>query len=75
MILEHKNNKCPGIAGFLGEYSKIFVNGLTPVLCTTYNYESDLPESCSDAIIYVIHKASIDPIQGTSYHPVSLYSV
>ncbi|KAF7648191.1 hypothetical protein LDENG_00160580 [Lucifuga dentata] len=77
-ILKLKNNKSPGIDGFPGEYYKMFVNELTPVLCKVYNYaltEGNPPGSWSDAVVSVIHKDNKDPTQCTSYRPISLLCV
>ncbi len=37
-ITKNKNNKTPGTDSFSGEYYKIFVNELTPILCKLDNY-------------------------------------
>lgn len=77
-ILKIKNNKSPGIDGFSGEYYKIFMNELTPILCKLYNYvlkSGDPPNSWSEAIISVIHKEGKDPLQCNSYRPISLLCV
>ena len=77
-ITKLKNNKTPGTDGFSGEYYKIFVNELTPILCKLYNYvltSGDPPNSWSEAILTVIHKEGKDPIQCTSYRPISLLCV
>lgn len=73
-----KNNKAPGTDGFSGEYYKVFMNDLSPILCKVYNYalqSGDPPKSWSEAIISVLHKEGKDPIQCTSYRPISLLCV
>jgi len=77
-IIKLKNNKTPGIDGFAGEYYKVFVDDLTPVLCKLYNYvlnSGNPPESWSEAIITVLHKEGKDPLQCSSYRPISLLCV
>lgn len=56
-ILNLKNGKTPGVDGLPGEYYKTFINELTPILCTVYNYlltKSDPPWTWSEAVISVI---------------------
>ena len=77
-IVNLKNNKSPGVDGYSGEYFKIFMEELTPLLCRVYNYalsEGDPPGSWADAIISVIHKENKDPTQCSSYRPISLLCV
>lgn len=77
-ITKLKNNKTPGTDGFSGEYYKIFVNELTPILCKLYNYvlkSGDPPNSWSEAILTVIHKEGKDPLLCNSYRPISLLCV
>lgn len=77
-IVKLKNNKSPGMDGFSGEYYKVFVNDLTPVLCRLYNYalnSGNPPQSWSEAIITVLHKEGKDPSQCSSYRPISLLCV
>lgn len=77
-IAKLKNNKSPGVDGFAGEYYKVFVTDLTPVLCKLYNYvlNSGNPlESWSEAIITVLYKDEKDPLQCSSYRPISLLCV
>ncbi len=53
-IVKLKNNKSPGMDGFSGEYYKVFVNDLTPVLCKLYHdvlNSGNPPESWSEAIL------------------------
>lgn len=74
-ISKLKNSKSPGVDGFPGEYYKIFVNELAPILCRVYNYaldERDPPKSWAEAIITVIHKEGKDPTQCTGYRPIIL---
>ena len=73
-----KNNKSPGPDGYAGEYFKVFIEELTPLLCRVYNYaltEGDPPGSWAEAIISVIHKENKDPTQCASYRPISLLCV
>lgn len=77
-ILKLKNNKSPGVDGLPGEYYKMFVQELTPLLSKVYNYaltEGDPHASWSEAIISVIHKDGKDPTLCTSYRPISLLCV
>ena len=77
-IAKLKNNKSPGVDGFSGEYYKIFMSELTPILCKVYNYilkSGTPPKSWSEAIITVIQKEGKDPLQCTSYRPISLLCV
>lgn len=77
-IAKLKNNRSPGTDGFSGEYYKCFVNELTPILCKVYNYtlnSGDPPKSWSEAIIAVLQKEGKDPVQCTSYRPISLLCV
>ena len=77
-IAKLKNNKSPGVDGFAGKYYKVFVTDLTPVLCKLYNYvlnSGNPPESWSEAIITVLHKDGKDPLQCSSYGPISLLCV
>lgn len=77
-IAKLRNNKSPGADGYAGEYYKIFENELTPILCKVYNYalnSGDIPKSWSEAIITVLHKEGKDPINCTSYRPISLLCV
>lgn len=77
-ITKLKNNKSPGMDGFSGEYYTIFVNQLAPILCKVYNYtlnSGDPPKSWSEAIIAVQQKEGKDPIQCSSYRPISLLCV
>lgn len=70
-----KNNRSQGVDGFPGEYYKIFVSELAPILCQIYNYalnKGDPPKSLSEAIITVIHKDGKDPTQCMSYRPISI---
>lgn len=70
-----KNSKSPGVDGFPGEFYKVFINELTPILCQMYNYaleKGDPPKSWAEAVITVIHKAGKDPTLCTSYRPISL---
>lgn len=74
-ISKLKNGKSPGVDGYPGEYYKIFVNELAPILCRVYNYaldERDPPKTWAEAIITVIHKEGKDPSQCTGYRPISL---
>ncbi len=64
--------------GFSGEYYKVFVNDLSPILCKVYNYalqSGDPPKSWSEAIISVLHKEGKDPMQCNRYRPISLLCV
>lgn len=77
-ISKLKNSKSPGMDGFAGEYYKTFVDDLSPILCKLYNYVLDSgnpPESWSKAIITVLHKDGKDPLQCSSYRPISLLCV
>lgn len=77
-ILKLKNGKTPGVDGLPGEYYKIFINELTPVLCKVYNYaltKGDPPGSWSEAIITVLPKENKDPTLCSSYRPISLLCV
>lgn len=74
-ISKLKNSKSPGADGYSGEYYKVFVNELAPILCWVYNYaldEKDPPKTWSEAIITVIHKDGKDPTQCMGYRPISL---
>ena len=77
-ITKLKNNKSPGVDGFAGEYYRAFINDLSPILCRVYNdvlNTGDPPQSWSEAIITVLHKEGKDPLQCTSYRPISLLCV
>lgn len=77
-IAKLKNNKSLGAYGFSGEYYKVFINELTPILYKVYNYtlkSGKPPKSWSEAIITVIQKERKDPLQCTSYRPISLLCV
>lgn len=78
IIIKLKNNKTPGIDGYVGEFYKVFIEDLTPVLCKLYNYvlnSGNPPESWSEAIITVLQKEGKDPLQCASYRPISLLCV
>lgn len=82
-IAKQKNNKSPRTDGFSGEYYTVFVNELAPILC------SNSIQLCTEirrppkfmvrwpfmAILPVIHKEGKDPLQCTSYCPISLLCV
>lgn len=75
IIKNLKNSKSPGADGFSGEYYKVFVDELAPILCRVYNYalnEKNPPKTWSEAIISVIHKDGKDPTQCMGYRPISL---
>ena len=74
-ITKLKNSKSPGVDGYSGEYYKVFVNELVPILCHVYNYaldEKDPPKTWSEAIVSVIYKDGKDPTQCMEYQPISL---
>lgn len=77
-ICKLKNNKSPGIDGFAGEYYKTYVDDISPMLCKLFNYvlnSGNPPESWSEAIISVLYKDGKDPLQCSSYRPISLLCV
>ena len=56
----------------------MFVDDLIPALCKLYNYvlnSGNPPESWSEAIIAVLRKEGKDPLQCSSYRPISLLCV
>lgn len=77
-ISKLKNSKLPGMDGFAGEYYKTFADDLSPILCKLYNSvleSGNPPESWSKAVITVLHKDGKDPLQCSSYRPISLLCV
>lgn len=64
--------------GFSGEYYKVFLNELIPILIKVDNYtltEMNPPGSWSEAVISVIPKENKDPTSCTSYRPINLLCV
>lgn len=70
-----KSNKSPGTDGSPGEFYKCFAEEITPVLCKVFNYAlstGNPPDTCSEAIISVLHKEGKDSTSCEGYRPISL---
>uniref|UniRef100_A0A673FPW0 Reverse transcriptase domain-containing protein n=1 Tax=Sinocyclocheilus rhinocerous TaxID=307959 RepID=A0A673FPW0_9TELE len=70
--------KCPGPDGYPVEFYKKFMNKLAPILIEMYNESLKLlklPQTLNQASISLILKKNKDPLECSSYRPVSLLNV
>ena len=74
-ISQFPNNKAPGPDGFVIEFYKKFQSSVAPLLLRMYNHSkeaSELPHSLYQANIALILKKDRDPLDMSSYRPISL---
>ncbi|AAU10897.1 RNA-dependent DNA polymerase [lymphocystis disease virus-China] len=74
-VKELRRKKSPGPDGFPVEFYASFIEILAPLLTTVYNYsfkEKKLPETLNQAQIIPILKPGKNPLELSSYRPVSL---
>ena len=72
------SGKSPGPDGFLAEFFKSFSSILSPQLCTVLSDSlklGRLPASFTDACITLTAKKGKDPVDCSSYRPISLLNV
>lgn len=72
------NGKSPGPDGYPVEFYKKFSDQLAPLLLEMFNHSyslGSLPPTLTQAAISLIHKKGKEPLNCTSYHPISLLSV
>lgn len=72
------SGKSPGPDGYPVEFYKKFSNQLAPLLLEMFDYSyrnGSLPTSLMQASISLIYKKDKDPLNCTSYRPISLLSV
>lgn len=74
-----QGGKCPGPDGYPVEfYKKKFFNKLGPLLIDMYNESfksTKLPQTLNQATISLILKREKDPLDCSSYRPISLLNV
>lgn len=73
-----QSGKCPGPDGYPVEFYKTFLNKLAPILLDMYNESfnlSKLPQTLNQASISLILKRDKDPLDCSSYRPISLLNV
>lgn len=74
-ISQFPNNKAPGPDGFIIELYKKYSSNLAPLLLRMFTHSKDtteLPPSLYNANIAIILKKDRDPLEMSSYRPISL---
>ncbi|KAI9999450.1 hypothetical protein NQD34_018194 [Periophthalmus magnuspinnatus] len=77
-ILKMQNSKAPGPDGYTVEFYKTFKDQISPMLLEVFNealIRGLLPPSFYEASISLIHKSGKDPLEPSSYRPISLLNV
>lgn len=70
-----KNNKSPGLDGYINEFYKTFKKTISPLLLKAYHralQSGTMAPSWREATIVVIHKEGKDSTKCQSYRPISL---
>uniref|UniRef100_A0A3B1IPQ1 Reverse transcriptase domain-containing protein n=1 Tax=Astyanax mexicanus TaxID=7994 RepID=A0A3B1IPQ1_ASTMX len=78
VVQSMQNGKCPGIDGYTVEFYKKFINKLAPLLLDMFQDSFDnasLPQTLTQASIFLILKKGKDALQCGSYRPISLLNV
>ena len=77
-IKDMQRGKAPGPDGFPVEFYKKFSLKLIPLLLNMFKYsfeQTALPKSLTEALITVLLKPGKDPVDCSSYRPISLLNV
>ena len=75
---EMQSGKCPGPDGFPSDYYKKFFHKLGPLLLDMFNEaleSGQLPQTLTQASISLLLKKDKDPLDCSSYRPISLLNV